>query len=228
MSRTGVASPTETATDARARRPAAVLGLVAVVLIFVPGIATALPEPAFDGDSPAVSAYAREVSTPTAQLLGMVMALGTVLWLVFAAALLTTTARGAWTWRRVAAGCCAVVFAVAALAAQASTYAFRAQPIDPDVALHAFDEGNVAFANSWLGLGGFGVLLGWDALATRTMPRWAGWWLLVAGGAMALARFTYPTAVWFFPYTAVWLWIITFCIVTLVQGGRRRSAATAP
>ena len=219
---------TRPATTTGARRTTGVLGLAAVVLVFVPGISLPLPQPSFDGAAPAVAAYVAVLSTPPAQVLAAVMSLGTLVWLVFAAALLTTTARGAWSWQRIAAGGCAVVFTVLGLTAQSTSFVFRSEGVDPRIALRAFDEGNVAFANSWLALGAFGVLLGWDALGSAAFPRWSAWWLLIAGAGMMLARFLWLSGYWFFPYAAVWLWIITTCVLLLVAGGRTRSGtATA-
>lgn len=216
------------ATTTGARRTTGVLGLAAVVLVFVPGVSLPLPQPSFDGATPAVAAFVAVLSSPVAQVLAAVMSLGTLVWLVFAAALLTTTAQGTWSWQRIAAGGCAVVFAVLGLVAQSTSFLFRSEGVDPQIALRAFDEGNVAFANGWLALGGFGVLLGWDALGSRALPRWSAWWLLLAGAGMAFARFVWLSGYWFFPYAAVWLWIITTCVLLLVGGGRTRSGnATA-
>jgi hypothetical protein len=60
--------------------------------------------------------------------------------------------------------------------------------LDPQVARLMFDMGNMAFATAWVALGSFAVATGWAVLATRLLPPWLGWWSVVTGGCLVVAR----------------------------------------
>lgn len=94
----------------------------------------------------------------------------------------------------------------------------RGLELDPAVAAYAFDVGNIGFANSWLALGSFAGAAGWVMLASGAWPRWLGWWGVIAGVGMLLARFVWTVeSAWVVPYGVFWTWLLTVA-VRLVMG----------
>jgi hypothetical protein len=95
----------------------------------------------------------------------------------------------------------------------------------PEVADYAYAVGNVGFANIWIALASFALCSGWVILSTRVLERWMGWWIVVAGLALVVARFVWTTAVWSVGYALFWVWILVVCIRLILRPGRWSSAA---
>jgi hypothetical protein len=203
-----------------------VLGLVSLVLVFTPLIANAGPEPEFVAPTPAVVRYIRSLGAGAAPLGSFVTVLGIVLWLVFAVAVLwLLRERGGSSWRLPAAGAAAIVFVAVTVRADETAAALRPDT-GPAIARYAFDEGSLSFANGWVALGVFAALAGWDALAARSLPRWLGWWAVIAGVGLVVARTVWTSGFWYLPYALFWLWGAAVSI-TLLAGGVRDLRAAA-
>ena len=91
----------------------------------------------------------------------------------------------------------------------------------PAMARSAFDVGNLSFANSWIAIGAFAILCGWESITARTLPRWLGWWAIVAGVGLVLARAMWTNPIWLFPYSLFWLWVLAVSVTLLVRALRR-------
>ena len=52
-------------------------------------------------------------------------------------------------------------------------------------------------------------------VSTASMPRWLGWWGVVAGIALGLAQMTGLSGAGWVPYMAFWLWLLTTCVVLI-------------
>jgi hypothetical protein len=101
---------------------------------------------------------------------------------------------------------------------------FRSEDIDPQVARYAYDLGNLSFANGWVSAGAVGICTGLVVLSTRSLPRWLGWWGLVAGIGSVLARAVWTSGVAFVPFAAYWLWAAALSVMLVIG----RFALTAP
>lgn len=84
--------------------------------------------------------------------------------------------------------------------------------VDPQIARLAFDMGNLSFASGWVALGSFAVAVGWSALASRALPAWLGWWAIIAGVGLIVARAVWTTPIWFVGYALFWLWVLILSV----------------
>jgi hypothetical protein len=104
--------------------------------------------------------------------------------------------------------------------------AFRVpEGLDPQLGRFAFDMGNLGFANAWVAMGSFALATGVAVLASRSLPGWLGWWVLVCGIGLIAARAVWTTSVWFFPYALFWLWVLVVSVRFLTGGSPSRAAA---
>ena len=215
---------TATAEDrwARLSRATGLAGLVAFVLVFTPIIAISTRgEPPFTATTE--QAYAFLVNAGAVgwrDLANTVLVLAAIMlvWFVAGLGLLLARAEGSPPWRSVA-GLISGVLLPAYLLLDVSWDAAgnRSADIDPGLAAYAFDVGNLGFANVWVAMGSFAVATGWVVLSTRVLGRWLGWWAVVAGVGLVLARFVWTSQVWLVPYFLFWIWVIVVS-VQLIRG----------
>jgi len=78
--------------------------------------------------------------------------------------------------------------------------AFRANELDPQIARHAFDEAQAAFANARVALGSFAVCCGWVIVSTRFLPRWLGWLAIASRVALIFSRISWTSSIFLLPY----------------------------
>ena len=93
--------------------------------------------------------------------------------------------------------------------------AYRGAETSPELARYAFDVGNLGFANAWVAMGTFAMACGWVVLRTRVFGRWLGWWAVVAGAGLVLARFVWTSDFWIAPYFLFWIWVVAVCVQLL-------------
>ena len=74
--------------------------------------------------------------------------------------------------------------------------------------LSAFDEGNLGFASSWLGLAGFALASGWAIVADGWLPHWQGWLPVTSAVRFVASRFVWTSQLWLVPYALFWVWFI--------------------
>lgn len=209
------------ADDTRAWRQLATVtgisGLATLILVLGTASARSGQEPDFDGTPDQVVNFFRSVSTPIADFGSFLGAIGLVLmlWFVVGLALLLSRAEGTPPWRSAIGGASGLVIVISTLSGPWEAAAHRADSLDPQVGLFAFDLGNASFANSWVALGSFAICCGWVLVTSAALPRWLGWVAIVAGAGMVLSRAVWTTAIWFGPYALFWLWVIAVCILLL-------------
>ena len=200
----------------RMSRATGVVGLGAFVLVFTPIIAiSTLGEPSFTATADEahtflVNAGASWVRVATAAL--TLAAIGLV-WFVAGLSLLLARAEGSPPWRSVAGLVSGVLLpAHLVLGASWDAAAYRGAETEPGLARYAFDVGNLGFANAWVAMGSFAVACGWVVLLTRVLGRWLGWWAVVAGVGLVLARFVWTSEFWIAPYFLFWIWVVVVCV----------------
>lgn len=201
---------------ARLSRVTGLIGLVTFVLLFTPIIAiSTLGEPPFTATVEQAHAFIRNSSTGWVQLSQSVLGLAALglVWFVVGLALLLARAEGSPPWRATVAGFSGVLLPAYLLVDVSwDAAAYGGAEIEPGLASYAFDVGNLGFANAWLAMGSFAVAAGWLVLETRVLGRWLGWWAVVAGVGLVLARFVWTSDVWFAPYFGFWIWVVLVSI----------------
>ena len=120
------------------------------------------------------------------------------------------------------------VFAAYAVLGSSWATAAQLEDVSPELALYAFDEGNLGFASSWLGLAGFALASSWAILAEGWLPRWQGWLALASALGLVAARFVWTSQLWLIPYMLFWVWFVAANITLLRQSlGATRADATS-
>lgn len=214
----GAPASTDTEQSGRWRRLARVTGVAGLafpVLTLTPIIiASTAGEPGFDGDRAAVLAFFQATRSAAAEFGTFVIVLGALatVWFGVGLAFLLGRAEGTPAWRSAVAAASALMFTVLNLTGPWEAARHRAQELDPDVGLFAFDMGNLSFANSWVAIGSFLLCCGWVILGTRCMPRWLGWVALVGGIGMALSRAWWTSSIWLLPYLFFWVFVLAVAI----------------
>ena len=204
-------------------------GIAAVPLLFTPTIAiSTLGEPPFDGSAREITTfYDAAAAAPWHTAGEALQAIATLVLLWWAAALtrLLRHAEGDPAWRSTAALASAVVFAAyVVISPYWAAAAYRGAPRD-DVAVFAFDLGNLGFANSWLALASFAAACGWVTVETRVLPLWTGWLALAGAVGFVVARFVWTTNIWFLPYAMFWVWVVAVSVAVLRRRGASEVAA---
>lgn len=195
-------------------RVTGVFGLVSFVLVLGPIVAASGQEPGFTGDAAAVQNFFRSTSDAGSAFGDYLTTLGLIGQLWFAAGLALLMARAEQTppWRSAMAVVSALAFVVVNLNGLWQAASYRADRLTPELALFAFDAGNLAFANSWVAMGGFALAGGLVMVTGRFMRRWLGWVAIAGGVGIIAARFDWTSSMWFFPYAVIWIWMITVSV----------------
>jgi hypothetical protein len=90
----------------------------------------------------------------------------------------------------------------------------RDQGLDPQIARLLFDQGNITFANIWVGLASLGLATGVIAIRTGVLPRLLGWaGVLIAGGLLAARVVWASSSLVFVPFGLVYIWLMVISIV---------------
>jgi hypothetical protein len=222
--------PTESDRYAALARTTGIIGIAFMVLLFGPIIALAsAEEPALEASAAEAVNYFRNLEATWAQLTMAALTLGMIgsLWFFVAFGFLLRRAEGDPPWRSAIATLSGALLAAYGLVGASSVGAasLHGGRIIPEVADFAYAFGNVGFANAWIALGSFALCSGWVILSTRVLERWMGWWIVVAGLALVVARFVWTTGFWGVGYALFWLWLLVVCIRLIVRPDRRGSAA---
>ena len=202
-------------------------GLLAPVLILGPISAASGQEPGFSGTAAQVRTFFLSTSGPGPAFGSALATVGllAVLWFAVGLALLLARAEGAPAWRSAIAAVSASTFVILNLSGGWEAASYRAAGLSDELALYAFDEGNLTFANSWVAMGSFALCVGWVLLRTRCAPGWQGWLALASGVGLVLVRFAWNGQLWFAPYALFWLWVIALS-VHLLRTARRAVITT--
>lgn len=225
---TGTASGTATPAWRRLQRVTGAAGLATMVLVFVPLIAGSEQEPDFDATADEILTYFRSLDTPWANFGNFVLVVGLMafLWFVVCLATLLRRVEGEPSWRSTVAVASGVVLVALTLQANGDAAVFRSGDVDPAIARYAFDQGNLSFANAWVALGSFALCCGWIVASTGFLPRWLGWWAMVAGIGLALSRAVWTSAFWLLPYGMFWLWVIVVSVLLIRRASNDRFRPT--
>ena len=221
--------PTESDRHAALARTTGIIGIAFLVLLFGPIIALASAgEPALEASAAEAVNYFRNLEATWAQLTMAASTLGMIgsLWFFVAFGFLLRRAEGDPPWRSAIATLSGALLAAYGLVgASWEAASLHGGRITLEVADFAYAFGNVGFANVWIALASFAVCSGWVILSTRVLERWMGWWIVVAGLALVVARFVWTTAFWGVGYSLFWLWVLVVCIRLIVLPDRWGSAA---
>jgi len=205
-------------------RATGVIGLATLVLIFTPVVAiSTLGEPPFTATTEQAHTFLVNASASWAGLATAALNVAAVslIWFIVGLSMLLARAEGTPPWRSVAALATGVLLpANLLLNASWGAAAYRGTETEPGLARYAFDVGNLGFANAWVAMGSFAMACGWVVVTTRMFSRWLGWWVIVAGAGLVLARFVWTTGAWYAPYFLFWIWVIIVS-VQLIRGRAR-------
>ncbi len=203
----------------RLARGTGVTGLLTIPLVFVPTIALAtLGEPPLDAGVDETVAFVTNLAesswAPVATVLQAVAVL-VLLWWAAAFTHLMRRAEGEPSWRATAALASMVIFAGQVVLESSFQAAVHMGNPEPELALFAFEAGNLGFANSWLALGSFAVASGWVIVSTHRLPPVLGWLAVVSGAGFVVARVVWTTSFWLAPYAAFWIWFAAVCVTLM-------------
>jgi hypothetical protein len=199
------------------------VGIAGMVLLFTSVIAGAPNEPPLDATTREAADFVTGLDVswmPTVEALGDI-AVMTLLWFMVGLSLLLRRHEGELPVRSTVATLSAALFAAyVVLDSAEEAGAHRVADLDQTQLAFAYDLTTIGFTNIWLAMGSFALACGWLVVTTGALPRWLGWWGVVAGIALGLAQlvWTIETA-WLVPYLAFWLWMLTTSVL-LVRGGR--------
>lgn len=205
----------------RLGRVTGIAGLVSVALIFGTLIGTR-EEPAFTSPAGEFLTHYQSPNTIAAPLRSFVFTVGLVSFVWFAGTLTTLLRRaeGEPSWRSTVAAASGVLFVAAVMFGNEIAVTFRANDIDAQIAMYAFEEGQAGFANARVALGSFALSCGWIITSTRVLPRWLGWAAIAIGVGLVLTRISWTNIVWLLPYGMFWVWVLAVAVVLLRRSMR--------
>jgi len=219
---TQLTDATYAATSTQQRRKLARItgtaGLVTLVVVLGTSLANDYQSAAMDSDADETVAFFRSLDDSFGAFSSFATAVGLIamLWFALGLALLLRRYEGELPWRSVYLAGAGVVSVVSGQIASWDAAAYRSDDIDPQVARYAFDLGNLSFANGWVAAGAVGICAGLVVLGSRDLPRWLGWWGLVAGVGSVLARAVWTEDYAFVPFTAFWVWVAVLSVALLL------------
>ena len=220
---------TESDRYAALARTTGIIGITFMVLLFGPIIAlSSAGEPPLEATAAEAVKYFSNIEATWAQLTMATSTLGMIgsLWFFVAFGLLLRRAEGDPPWRSTIATLSGALLAAYGLVgASWEAASLHGGKITPEVADYAYASGNVGFANAWIALASFALCSGWVILSTGVLERWTGWWIVVAGIGLVVARFVWTSGVWGVGYALFWLWIIVICIRLIRRPDRWSRAA---
>jgi hypothetical protein len=195
-----------------------VSGLVTIVVVLGSSLANDYQSAAFDSSAEETVAFFRSLDDSFGAISSFATAVGLIamLWFTLGLALLLRRYEGDLPWRSVFLAGAGVVSVVSGQIASWDAAVYRSGDIEPQVARYAFDLGNLSFANGWVSAGAVGICAGLVALSSRDLPRWLGWWALIAGAGSVLARAIWTEDYAFVPFTAFWIWVAVLSVALLL------------
>ena len=201
-------------------------GLFTVVVVVGGSLANDYQSAPMDSSGAETVAFFRSLDDSLGTISSFATAVGLIamLWFSLGLALLLRRYEGELPWRSLFLAGAGVVSVVSGQIASWDAAVYRSGDIDPQVARYAYDLGNLSFANGWVSAGAVGICAGLIVLSSRDLPRWLGWWGLVAGVGSVLARADWTAEAAFVPFAAFWLWVAVLSVVLLMG----RFAVAAP
>jgi hypothetical protein len=195
-----------------------VAGIVTLVAVLGTSLANDYQSVAFDSDADETVAFFRSLDDSLGAFSSFVTAVGLIalLWFSLGLALLLRRFEGELPWRSVFLAGAGATSVVTGQIGSWDAAVIRSEDIDPQLARYAFDLGNVSFANGWVSAGAIGICAGLIVLSTRGLPRWLGWWGLLAGVGSVLARAVWTEGYAMVPFTTYWIWVGVVSVLLLL------------
>jgi hypothetical protein len=192
-------------------------GITTLVVVLGTSLANGYQNAAFTSNAEQTVAFFRSIDDAFGTISSFLTAVGLIamLWFAIALALLLRRYDTDLPWRSAFLAGAGVVSVVSGQIASWDAAAFRSQDIDPQVARYAFDLGNLSFANGWVATGAVAICAGMIFLTAEDLPHWVGWWAVVAGVGLVLARAIWTSDLVFIPFTAFWLWTAVVSVLLL-------------
>jgi hypothetical protein len=196
----------------------AVCGLTTLVLVLGASLANDYQSVPFTSDSAEIVVFFRSIDDSLGAFSSFATAVGLIamLWFTLGLAMLLRPYDAELPWRTTFLAGAGVISVVSGQIASWDAAAFRSADIDPQVARYAFDLGNLSFANGWVASGAVALCAGLVMLAAPGLPRWLGWWAVLAGVGQVLARAIWTHDAAFVPFTLFWVWVAVVCVLLLV------------
>lgn len=194
-------------------RVTAMCGITTLVLVLGTSLANNYQSVPFTSDAAQIVTFFRSIDDTFGAASSFFTAVGLIamLWFTLGLALVLRPHDGELPWRSAFLAGAGVVSVVTGQIASWDAAAFRSDSIDPQVARYAFDLGNISFANGWVATGAVAICAGLIILSAAELPRWLGWWAIVAGVGQVLARAAWTNDLAFVPITLFWLWAAVVC-----------------
>jgi hypothetical protein len=186
-------------------------GIVGTVLLFAALVVGSPGEPRTDATTAEAAQYLAGLPGWVAPVEVVAdISMMVVLWSMVGLALILRRFEGATPVRSTMAMLSATLFAGwAILDVSQEAGAHRAADLDPGQLAYAYDLTAIGLINILLPMGTFAFACGWVIVSTKAMPRWLGWWGVVAGIGLSLMQFIWKTEAWYALYIPVWLWLVT-------------------
>lgn len=195
------------------RRITATCGITTLVLVLGTSLANNYQGVPFTSGAAQIVTFFRSIDDTFGAAGSFFTAVGLIamLWFTLGLALVLRPYDGEVPWRSVFLAGAGIVSVVTGQIASWDAAAFRSDSIDSQVARYAFDLGNISFANSWVATGAVAICAGLIILSAAELPRWLGWWAVLAGVGQVLARAAWTNDLAFVPMTLFWLWTAVVC-----------------
>ncbi|CAN5398608.1 hypothetical protein BH10ACT10_BH10ACT10_13690 [soil metagenome] len=192
-------------------------GIAGTVLLFAATILGSPGEPPLEATSAEAARYIAglDVSWKPAVAAVADLAMMILLWFMVGLGLLLRRVEGEIPIRSTMAmlsGVLVAAYVVLDPTEEAATH--RVAELSQAQLAFAYDVTSIGFSKVWLATGTFALACGWVVVSTAFLPRWLGWWGITSGIALGLTQFVWTReGVWFAPYAAFWLWLLTTCVL---------------
>jgi hypothetical protein len=192
-------------------------GVVTVVAVIGASLVDGYQNQSMSEAAPAIVSFFRSLDDRIGWLMSYLTSLGLIalLWFTIGLALALRPHERGLPWRSAFLAAAGVVSVVSGQIASWDAAVFRSSSIDPQVARYAYDLGGISFANSWVASGAVGICAGLVILRAPGLPRWVGWWGLVAGAGEVLARAWFRHGFAYAPFALYWAWVLVVSVLLL-------------
>ena len=198
-------------------RVTSICGITTLVLVLGASFANNFQGVPFTSDAAEIVTFFQSIDDTFGAASSFLTAVGLIamLWFTLGLALVLRPYDAEPPWRTAFLAGAGVVSVVSGQIASWDAAAFRSESIDPQVARYAFDLGNLSFANGWVATGAVALCAGLIILSAPELPRWVGWWAIVAGVGQVLARAVWTNDLAFVPMMLFWIWVAVVCALLL-------------
>jgi hypothetical protein len=199
-------------------RVTGVAGLTTLVVVLGASLINDYQSASFTSDADEAVSFFRSIDDSLGAFSSFATAVGLIamLWFAIGLALLLRRYEGELPWRSAFLAGAGVISVVTGQIASWDAAAYRSGDIDPQVARYAFDLGNLSFANGWVATGAVALCAGAIMVSARDLPSWLGWWAIIAGLGLVLARGVWTHGIVFAPFAAYWAWAAVVSVLLVL------------